>query len=300
MRHANKKKRIGRSASHRKATLQALSTALIRHKRIETTLAKARALRPFVEPILNRAKDDSTASRRQAFRRLQDKEAVKTLFSDVADAIGDRPGGYTRIVKLGQRAGDAAEMAVIELVDFNDVKPEGSSGPKRKTRRSRRRSGGSQAAPAAAPLQAAPAEEPEAEAPETTEAEATPEPETLDAEALTEEAPAEDAPAAEAPASEATEADDLTKIWGIGPVFAEALTAGGIGTFSALAEADIETLRGIIDTDTKKSADSVNEETWAAQARLAADGDWDGLQAFIDEQKAEGGSSSAPAEGTEA
>ena len=158
MRHANKKKRIGRSASHRKATLQALSTALIRHKRIETTLAKAKALRPFVEPILNRAKDDSTASRRQAFRRLQDKEAVKTLFSDVADVIGDRPGGYTRIVKLGQRAGDAAEMAVIELVDFNDVKPEGSSGPKRKTRRSRRRSGGGSSAPkAAAP--ATPAQE---------------------------------------------------------------------------------------------------------------------------------------------
>lgn len=172
MRHANKKKRIGRSASHRKATLQALSTALIRHKRIETTLAKAKALRPFVEPILNRAKDDSTASRRQAFRRLQDKEAVKTLFSDVADVIGDRPGGYTRIVKLGQRAGDAAEMAVIELVDFNDVKPEGSSGPKRKTRRSRRRSGGGSSAPkAAAP--ATPAQEKvSTEAPEQQEAEA--------------------------------------------------------------------------------------------------------------------------------
>ena len=149
MRHANKKKRIGRNASHRKATLQALSTALIRHKRIETTLAKAKALRPFVEPIIHRAQDDSTASRRQAFRKLQDKEAVKELYAEIAGAIDGRPGGYTRIVKLGQRGGDAAEMAVIELVDFNDVKPEGTGGTKRKTRRSSSRLRGGTAGAAA-------------------------------------------------------------------------------------------------------------------------------------------------------
>ena len=149
MRHANKKKRIGRNASHRKATLQSMSTALIYHKRIETTLAKAKALRPFVEPIIHRAQDSSTASRRQAFRRLQDKEAVKMLFGEIAEAVNGRPGGYTRIVKLGQRAGDAAEMAMIELVDFNDVKPEGGSSTKRKTRRSRSRSKAKTATPAA-------------------------------------------------------------------------------------------------------------------------------------------------------
>ncbi len=112
MRHGNKIKKIGRNAAHRKATLQSMSAALIEHKRIQTTLGKARALRIFVEPILNRSKDDSTHSRRQAFRYLQNKEAVKELYGDVKTAIGDRPGGYTRIVKLGQRDGDSTEMAI--------------------------------------------------------------------------------------------------------------------------------------------------------------------------------------------
>ena len=137
MRHGLKIKKIGRNASHRKATLQSMSISLIAHKRITTTLGKARALRMFVEPILHHAKDTSTNSRRQAFRRLQDKEAVKTLYSEVASAIADRPGGYTRIVKLGQRDGDAAEMAIVEIVDFNDIKPDSDKQTKRRTRRSR-------------------------------------------------------------------------------------------------------------------------------------------------------------------
>ncbi len=188
MRHGNKKKRIGRNASHRKATLQSLSTALITHKRIETTLAKAKALRPFVEPIIHRAQDSSTASRRQAFRKLQDKEAVKTLFGEIAEAVDGRPGGYTRIVKLGQRGGDAAEMAVIELVDFNNVKPEGTGGTKRKTRRSSRRSSGDSAVAAAATPatetpEAASGETETPDAPETSpeaSADATPAPEALE------------------------------------------------------------------------------------------------------------------------
>lgn len=146
MRHQKNIKKLGRTAAHRKATLAALSSALIEHKRIETTLPKAKALRSFVEPIINRAKDDSTASRRQAFRYLRNKEAVKELFGDIAAQIGDRPGGYTRVIKLGLRQGDGAEMAVIELVDYNDVQPDGGSSRKR-TRRSsgggRRRSKGS-------------------------------------------------------------------------------------------------------------------------------------------------------------
>ena len=223
MRHANKKKRIGRNASHRKATLQALSTALIRHKRIETTLAKAKALRPFVEPILHRAHDDSTASRRQAFRRLQDKEAVKTLYGEIAPAIDGRPGGYTRIVKLGQRAGDAAEMAMIELVDFNDVKPEGASGPKRKTRRSRRRGGNNTAptvtVPAATTLEDAPEASGDAEETSGPDAEETSGPDAEetsgpDAEAAADAAPedaiaADDAPEADQEA-EATASDAAT------------------------------------------------------------------------------------------
>jgi large subunit ribosomal protein L17 len=146
MRHGNKIKKLGRTQAHRKATLSSLSSALIVHKRITTTLAKAKALRMYVEPIINRAKDPSTANRRQVFRRLNDKEATKALFNDVAGVLGERPGGYTRVVKLGLRAGDAAEMAVIELVDFNDVRPEGGAATRRKTRRSRARRGGAGAA----------------------------------------------------------------------------------------------------------------------------------------------------------
>ncbi|MEO1479239.1 MAG: 50S ribosomal protein L17, partial [Bacteroidota bacterium] len=121
MRHGVKIKKMGRTAAHRKATLAAMSSALIEHKRIKTTAAKAKALRMFVEPIINRAKEDTTHNRRQAFRYLRNKHAVKELFGDIASKIGDRPGGYTRIVKLGSRAGDATEMAIIELVDYNDV-----------------------------------------------------------------------------------------------------------------------------------------------------------------------------------
>lgn len=213
MRHGKKIHKIGRDASHRKATLQSMSAALIAHKRITTTLGKARALRVFVEPILHRAKDDSTASRRQAFRGLQDKEAVKALFGDVAQAIGSRPGGYTRIVKLGQRGGDAAEMAIIELVDFNDVKPDGAAGTKRKTRRSRRAGGTAAAAPAAvkaAPVaEARPAEEapaaeeaPEAVAEDTVVENAAAEETTEETMTEAEEAPAADV-SDEAPSQDA-------------------------------------------------------------------------------------------------
>lgn len=154
MRHAKKGFKLGRTRAHRKATLAALSTALIRHKRIETTVPKAKALRRYVEPLLNRAKSDTTHNRRQVFRYLQDKQAVTELFGDVASHIGDRSGGYTRIVKLGQRSGDSAPMAVIELVDYNDVQPGGgTSGSSRRTRRGggrgRRRRGGSKGAAAA-------------------------------------------------------------------------------------------------------------------------------------------------------
>jgi large subunit ribosomal protein L17 len=147
MRHGKKLKKIGRSAPLRKATLVSLSTALIRHKRITTTFTKAKALRGFVEPLISRAKSDTVHNRREVFKHLQDKEAVTTLFSDVADKVGDRPGGYTRVVKLGRRQGDGAEVAMIELVDYNDIKPDGSGGSKkRRTRRGRRRKTGAEPA----------------------------------------------------------------------------------------------------------------------------------------------------------
>jgi large subunit ribosomal protein L17 len=137
MRHQKKRHRLGRTRAHREATLAALSNALIEHKRITTTLAKAKALRMFVEPILNRAKDDTTHNRREAFKHLQSKNSIKILFDEIADKIDDRPGGYTRVVKLGQRHGDAAEMAVIELVDYNEtgLTQEGAGRRRRRTRR---------------------------------------------------------------------------------------------------------------------------------------------------------------------
>ena len=147
MRHQKKGHLIGRGHSHRKATMASMSTALITHKRITTTLPKAKALRVFVEPLISRSKVDSTHNRRQVFRRIGDKFAVTELFTEIAEKVGDRPGGYTRVIRLGQRAGDSAEMAVIELVDYNDIKPEGSGsgGKKRRTRRGRGKSSGATA-----------------------------------------------------------------------------------------------------------------------------------------------------------
>jgi len=136
MRHRKKGKKIGRTSAHRKRTLQALSNALIENKRITTTVAKAKALRPFVEPLITRAKEDTQHNRREVFRHLQNKEAIQELFGEVSERVGDRPGGYTRIIKLGQRSGDGAELAMIELVDYNDVPPtdsgRGSSGGTRR------------------------------------------------------------------------------------------------------------------------------------------------------------------------
>ena len=139
MRHGRKGYKLGRTHAHRKAVLQALSNALIRHKRIQTTITKAKALRRFVEPLITRALTDTMHNRRQVFSRLQDKESVNTLFGEIAESVGDRQGGYTRIVKLGQRSGDAAEVALIELVDYNESGVEAPTTTRRRTRRSRRR-----------------------------------------------------------------------------------------------------------------------------------------------------------------
>lgn len=137
MRHGKKIHKIGRGASHRKATLSALAIALIQHKHIQTTLAKARALRPYVEPLITKAKNDTTHARRTVFSVLQAKEAVHELFTEIGPKVADRPGGYTRILKLGPRPGDGAEMALIELVDYNEYLPS-TLGTKKTTRRSRR------------------------------------------------------------------------------------------------------------------------------------------------------------------
>ena len=163
MRHARKINHLGRTDTHRKAMLSNMASSLILHKRITTTVAKAKALRTYVEPLITRSKEDTTHSRRTVFNYLQDKEAVSELFREVSTKIMDRPGGYTRILKIGFRKGDAADMCIIELVDYNENMLGAKEAKKTTTRRSRR-GGGKKAADAAAPT-AAPAAEKKAKAP---------------------------------------------------------------------------------------------------------------------------------------
>ena len=190
MRHGKKHNHLGRTDSHRKAMLGNMATSLIMHKRITTTLAKAKALRVYVEPLLTKAKNDTTHSRRTVFSYLQDKDAVSELFRDIATKIADRPGGYTRIIKMENRLGDNAEMALIELVDYNTVYGGDNAQTAKKT--TRRRGGKGKAGVAAPKAEvAAPVAE------EVAVIEETPE---LPAAEATEETPAAEAP--EAPAAD--------------------------------------------------------------------------------------------------
>ena len=135
MRHNKKFNHLGRKTAHRDAMLSNMAVSLIQHKKITTTLAKAKELRKFIEPLITKAKDDTTNSRRIVFSQLQNKEAVSLLFGEIAQRVGDRPGGYTRILKTGFRLGDAAQMCFIELVDYNENLLK-EAAPKKKTRRS--------------------------------------------------------------------------------------------------------------------------------------------------------------------
>ncbi len=152
MRHGKKFNHLGRTASHRSAMLSNMASSLILEKRITTTVAKAKALRKYVEPIITKAKNDTTHSRRVVFSYLQNKESVSELFSEIADKVANRPGGYTRIFKTGTRLGDNAEMCIMELVDYNELLLQDAKPAKAKTRRSRRGKGGAtaEAAPEAA------------------------------------------------------------------------------------------------------------------------------------------------------
>ena len=137
MRHGKKINHLGRTNSHRKAMLSNMATSLLMHKRITTTLAKAKALRTYVEPLITKSKTDSTHSRRTVFSYLKDKEAVTILFREISEKVANRPGGYTRIIKLANRLGDNSEMAIIELVDYNEVYTKGDSKTEKKTTRRR-------------------------------------------------------------------------------------------------------------------------------------------------------------------
>ena len=211
MRHGKKFNHLGRTASHRAALLSNMASSLILHKRIETTVAKAKELRKYVEPLITKSKTDNTNNRRVVFAYLQNKESVKELFGIVSEKVASRPGGYTRIIKLGNRLGDNAEICFIELVDFNETMLAAAAEKAGKTRRSRRgataKKEDAPAAVAAAPV----AEEPSAEVVE----------EVAVAEEVIEEAPAveetaaeevagEEAPAAEE-ASEAPATEESTE-----------------------------------------------------------------------------------------
>jgi large subunit ribosomal protein L17 len=170
MRHGDKIKNLSRTASHRAALLSNLTAQLIQYKRITTTLAKAKALRVYAEPIITRSKNDTMHNRRIVFSYLQDKESIKELFGVISDKVADRPGGYTRIIKLPRRIGDAADMAMIELVDFNTIYGKDTeAAAAKKTRRSRRSSGAKATTETSTPAPVAAAEETIVEANETIE-----------------------------------------------------------------------------------------------------------------------------------
>jgi len=172
MRHNKKFNHLGRTADHRRAMLANMAISLIMHKRITTTLAKAKELKKYVEPLITKSKDDTTNSRRVVFSYLQNKEAIKELFGPVAQAVGDRPGGYTRIIKLGFRQGDAAQVCFIELVDFDEAMAK-TAGAVKKARCSRRGGGKAATETAVAPA-AEVAEAPAAEVAEAPAAEEAP------------------------------------------------------------------------------------------------------------------------------
>jgi large subunit ribosomal protein L17 len=197
MRHGKKVNHLSRTDSHRRAMLANMASSLILHKRITTTLAKAKALRVYVEPIITKSKDDTTHSRRTVFSYLQNKEVVSILFRDIAAKVANRPGGYTRILKMGNRLGDNASMALIELVDYNEVYTSGDAAAEKKTTRRR----GSKAKKSADAPAAKAAPVVAAEEVETVEAVAEVEAPVAETEVAVEETPqaeaAEETPAAD-------------------------------------------------------------------------------------------------------
>lgn len=194
MRHGKKFNHLGRTASHRKAMLSNMAKSLLEHKRISTTLAKAKELRKYIEPLITKAKEDSTHNRRVAFGYLKNKEAIKLLFGEVVEKVGNRPGGYTRIIKTGYRLGDNAEMCIIELVDFNELMLKEEQPVKKAGRRRSRR--GSGKGNESAGTGVATAETTEASESKSTEAEVVEEVSSETPESETPEAVASDEPKA--------------------------------------------------------------------------------------------------------
>ena len=205
MRHRKKNPHLGRKRGHRKYMLANMGSSLIEHKSINTTLAKAKALKLFIEPIITKSKTDSTHNRRIVFKYLRNKYAVTELFREVAVKIGDRPGGYTRIIKLGNRSGDNADMAMIELVDYNELYSQSKPESRRRRRRKKKSTEKIPSELASAADETYVEEVPVEEAP----VEEVPAEEVPVEEAPADEAPADEAPADEAPAENSETSEDL-------------------------------------------------------------------------------------------
>ena len=248
MRHGNKGNKLSRKTAHRRALLMNLGCQLITYKRITTTLAKAKALRTYIEPLITKtkateSKEAISHNHRIVFSYLNDKAAVKELFTVVAPKVASRPGGYTRIIKLGTRVGDNAELAMIELVDFNEIYGNAVNDAAEPAKRTRRSGGAKKKA-------------------DDTTAETA-------------------APAEKATKKETAKADDLKLIEGIGPKGAEVLNAAGINSFADLAAASAEKIKEILDAS-EGSFNAADTTTWPEQSQLAADGKMDELKELQD------------------
>ncbi len=320
MRHGNKINHLGRKTAHRKALLMNLSNALIAHKRITTTVAKAKVLRQHIEPLLNKTKLDTTHNRRILFSYLQDKESIKELFGVIADKIANRPGGYTRIIKLGFRKGDAADIAMIELVDFNDTyKPNEVKDTTVKTRRSRAKKSDSQES-TVSPAKDAITTNDLIEDIESTEvlvdnnsqeeliidannsgdnipadvveevvnvADEIADTETKDEEVIEITSETEKlVEAEEAPKTLEIKtkdgADDLKVIEGIGPKIEELLHAKDIKTFAQLSETSVDTIKEILAEGGSKYT-MHDPSTWPQQSQLLVEGKFEEFQKLCEE-----------------
>ncbi len=251
MRHGDKINNLSRTASHRKALLSNLSCQLFQYKKIVTTLAKAKALRVYVEPIITKAKENTTHRRRLVFSLLQDKVAVKELFDVIGPKVGGRPGGYTRVIKLGARVGDNAELALIELVDYNEIYGKGIGETETGVKKTRRAGRSKKATAITETATEVKSETKHAEEPKAKKESAK------------------------------SDVDDLTKIEGIGPKAAEVFHNEGITTFAQMAKKTGDELKEMLE----KSGghfNALDTHSWPEQAQLAADGNWDGLKELQD------------------
>lgn len=254
MRHGKKYNHLGRKSAHRKALMRNLTIALVKHKRISTTLAKAKALRKYVEPLVTKAKNNTTHSRRVVFGYLQNKESVNELFGDISAKVASRPGGYLRVIKTGWRKGDGAEMAMIEFVDYNSIYTggaaagaEGGSKKKKRTRRGKSKTS------------------------DDTKSTAKTAAKTAATTAATTVATAGDGAK-----------DDLKKIEGIGPKIEELLNAAGISSFAALAGTSSDKVKEVLSAAGARYA-AHDPTTWPKQADMANKGEWEALEKWQDE-----------------